>query len=224
MESASYIFLYVQYVVSLGVCIISAALSCFSFPCNFFLLLILNQLLKWDHSENIPGAGGFLIFAGEIWVPPCKDLQNLGAPRGAPLRGLTESGYPPPLTYILMAPLYVFYGLIWTISDFLIVNIWQNLGNFAQKIGKIWLLPTQTNGKIWEPPQKPPPSNVFWMLPKLLYSSTIFNVEKNLKLSLFQFPIDPLWSKSCVKIFFVISFASTYSNNNTFLRCIQHHN
>ncbi len=35
-----------------------------------------------DHSENISGGGGFLIFASEIWE--------------LPRRGLAESWYPPP--------------------------------------------------------------------------------------------------------------------------------
>ncbi len=85
--------------------------------------------------------------------PPSEDWHNLGA---TPLQGLAESGYPP--TYIvLITALYVFYGLI----GFLIINIWQNLGDQPPPhVSKDWQnmgAPPPMNGEIWAPLQKPPP-------------------------------------------------------------------
>ncbi len=88
---------------------------------------------------------------------------------GAPLRGLPDSGYPPPkymYNNFLLTPLYVYYDLIWAFSVFGIICICQNMGAPPPwKIGKFWIPPSDE----WQhlgPPSKASPSSVFWMVPK----------------------------------------------------------
>ncbi len=113
-------------------------------------------LILRNHSENFTAGGGFSIFASEIWLTPSKDWQNLGASH----RWLAKYAYPPLHIHFLITHLYVFYGLIWTISVILIIGIWHNLG-----LSKSGCHPL-TNSEIFAPPSKAStPSNIFWTIP-----------------------------------------------------------
>ncbi len=74
------------------------------------------------HKHYLKG-GGFVIFTGEIWDSP-SSIGRIWVP---PFWGLTEMGTPS-IYNLLITPLYVFYGLIWATSIFLMISIWQNLG------------------------------------------------------------------------------------------------
>ncbi len=115
--------------------------------------------MQRDHSENITGG----VEAFQFLQNPDSPLQEL-AESGCPLRQLAESGSPYIYVHIfLITPLYVFYGLIWAISVFLIISISQNLPPPPPLQGFRRMMKSgNPPSKASTPPPIPSTSNVFW--------------------------------------------------------------
>ncbi len=60
----------------------------------------LTQLKYGASQKTLMGDGSFLIFTGDIWVPPLK-LGRIWVPPSGPLIGLAKFGLPPPHTQFL---------------------------------------------------------------------------------------------------------------------------
>ncbi len=82
-----------------------------------------------DYSDNISGVGGFLIFAGEIWVPHLRiDMQNLG---------IYGHNFFNNTTICVLLPYSSYYYFVGIISS------WKNLGAATPHlIGEIWVPPS----------------------------------------------------------------------------------
>ncbi len=99
---------------------------------------------------------------GRIWVPPPLMIGRIWVP--------------PPYIYVqyaLITPLYVFNRLIWSISFFRIISIWQNLGA-RSSLGRLANLPPSPpmNGATWVPPPLKSlytSCNVYWMVPNYMF-------------------------------------------------------
>ncbi len=133
-----------------------------------------------DHSQNITWGGGIIsIFDSKIWVSPSPSevWQNRGVPLSEDWQNLSTSHIN--VHYVFLKHLYmtVFYVLIWAISVFLVISIWQNLSAppNLRRLAKFGSSLPPPNGKICPPSFQLHPSNVFWTVPYICHIIYLFS-------------------------------------------------